>query len=470
MSSTHVRSFAVLGLGTMGRNLALNVLDHGFPIAAYNRSEPGRAAFSSELDGRDALVTGDLKELVAQLERPRQLLLMVPAGDVVDAVIEELAPLLDQDDIIIDGGNSWYEDTERRGPALAARGLRFLGVGISGGEEGARYGPSLMPGGDPDAYRALAPLLEAISAKTEAGPCVTHVGPGGSGHFVKMVHNGIEYADMQLIAEAHDLMRRGQGREVADIADTFEAWNGGALRSFLVEITVPILRQLDTDGTPLVERVLDRAGQKGTGRWTASIALELGVAIPSIAAAVDARVLSSAKQDRVQAEALLGPLEFEAGPELAVEDLESALLLAKSCAYAQGFDLIRTGSERFDWGVDLVETARIWKGGCIIRARLLDDIREAFGAPLDHRNLLLTPAFRDQVQRCHPGLRRTVAFAVSKGIPVPAFAASLAYLDALRTGRLPQNLTQAQRDAFGAHTYQRTDDADGPAVHSDWLG
>ncbi len=469
MPDSPARSFAVLGLGTMGSNLALNVLDHGFPIGAYNRSADGREAFSAQLEGRDAVVTGDLRELVEALERPRQLLLMVPAGKIVDAVIGEVAPLLEPGDIVIDGGNSWYEDTERRDADLTKRGLRFLGVGISGGEEGARFGPSLMPGGDAEAYRALAPLLEAISAKTESGPCVTHVGPGGSGHFVKMVHNGIEYADMQLIAEAYDLLRRGLDQEVGAAADVFERWNEGALRSFLIEITVPILRRLDSDGTPLVERVLDRAGQKGTGRWTASIALELGVAVPSIAAAVDARVLSSQKEARVQAEALLGPLDTTQNFELSLKDLESALLLAKSCAYAQGFELIRAGSDKFTWNVDLAETARIWKGGCIIRARLLDDIRAAFGSKPEHPNLLLTSAFRDLVREHHTGLRRTVAFAAERGLPAPAFATSLAYLDALRTGRLPQSLTQAQRDAFGAHTYVRVDDAEGQAVHTDWL-
>ncbi len=462
------RQFALIGLGVMGQNIALNVLDKGFPIAVWNRSADGRKEFARLAEDRDVLVAESLPEMVRALTRPRQILLMISAGKPVDSVIADLVPLLEPGDVILDGGNSLFEDTARRERELEKRGLRYFGVGISGGEEGARHGPSLMPGGDAQAWKAMAPLFEAISAKTEAGPCVTHVGPGGAGHYVKMVHNGIEYADMQLIAEAYDLLKRACKLSAAAQADVFESWNKGPLQSFLIEITIPILRKQDSDGSPLVERVLDRAGQKGTGRWTVATALDQGVAIPSIAASVDARILSAAKSSRQKAEKLLGHLDLE--PQApSVADLEGALLLAKICAYAQGFDMIRNGSERFEWKIDLAEIARIWKGGCIIRARLLDEIRSAYAANANQDHLLLAGGFRQLVAKHHRALRAVVVAAAHSGIPVPVFSASLAYLDSLRTGRLPQNLTQAQRDAFGAHTYARTDDPTEKAVHSEWL-
>ena len=462
------RHFAVAGLGTMGANLALNALDHGYPIAAWNRGPRGRTAFAEQAAGKDAAIVDSLPALVGALERPRQVLLMVPAGAPVDSMIAELAPLLEPGDVILDGGNSWFEDTRRREKQLAKQELRFFGVGISGGEEGARRGPSLMPGGDAAAWKNLEQLFVDISAKTEAGPCVTHVGPDGAGHYVKMVHNGIEYADMQLIAEAYDIMKRTGGLDAAAQAEVFETWNDGPLRSFLIEITVPILRKKDGDGEPLVERVLDRAGQKGTGRWTVTSALDQGVAIPSIAAAVDARVLSSKKSSRTKAETLLGKLVV-AREAPSTKDLGEALLLAKICAYAQGFDLIRAGSDRYGWNVSLAELARIWKGGCIIRARLLDDIRSAYGSNPNLDHLLLASSFRERIAASHATLRSAVSAAVRSGIPVPCFSASLAYLDSLRTARLPQNLIQAQRDAFGAHTYARTDDPTESAQHTEWL-
>ncbi|MEO1482486.1 MAG: NADP-dependent phosphogluconate dehydrogenase [Myxococcota bacterium] len=459
--------FGVIGTAVMGRNLALNILDHDFTVAAWNLERDLLDRAVSESDGR--LVAADsLEALVGELERPRRILMMIKAGKPVDIVLDQLAPLLEDGDIVIDGGNSLFTDTQRREKAWAEKGLHFVGMGVSGGEEGARNGPSLMPGGSAHAYSNLAPVLEAIAATSDSGPCVTHCGPDGAGHFVKMVHNGIEYADMQAIAEAYDLLHRLGGFGNEKLAATFNEWNAGPLESFLVEITGQIFAKREGDGH-LVDRVLDRAGQKGTGRWTAQLALELGVSIPSIAASIDARVLSSAKVAREHASTVLsGPELSSPGPGF-LEEVHDALFATKIIAYAQGMDLIRQGSEANRWGIDLRETARIWKAGCIIRARFLDTIMKAYGADAALPNLLLDPAIRDEVLARVPALRSIVAQASLSGIPVPVMGASLAYFDSVRTGRLPQNLTQAQRDAFGAHTYQRLDDPDGPAVHSEWL-
>ncbi len=464
--------FGVVGLGVMGRNLALNIADRGVRVAVWNRSQGPRDVFRDEARGGDAFVAETLAELVQHLERPRRIMLLLTAGSAVDSVLEQLAAMLDEGDVLIDAGNTWFEDTRRREAGLRARGLCFVGMGVSGGEEGARHGPSLMPGGEAAAYEALRPVLESIAAKTEAGACVTHVGPDGAGHFVKMVHNGIEYADMQLICEVYDFLRRGMGQGIDQVTEQFVRFNDGPLESYLIEITGKILGQRDPQsGEPLVEQVLDRAGQKGTGRWTVEAALTLGVPVPSIAAALDARVLSSMKAERVAAGAAIEAppaLVYETDPDR-IQVVHDALMAGKVCAYAQGLALIRSGSDEYGWGIDLAETARIWKGGCIIRARFLDRIRDAFGARAELPNLLMDPAVVEAMHTWVPRLRTMVAESQAAGIPVPALASSLAYFDAYRTADLPQNLIQAQRDAFGAHTYQRRDDPDGEPVHSDWL-
>ncbi len=466
-------AFGVVGLAVMGRNLALNVADRGFATAVWNREPELVPPFVAEAKGKPIVGTVELRDFVAALARPRKILLMIRAGAPVDEMIERLVPLLEAGDILIDGGNSRFQDTQRREAAVRAKGLHFVGLGVSGGEEGARHGPALMPGGTPEAYAALRPILEAIAAKSDSGACVSHLGPDGAGHFVKMVHNGIEYADMQLLAEAYDLLQRGLGRSAGDLARIFGAWNSGPLGSFLVEVTAKVFGVVDPEtGRPLVDLVLDKAGQKGTGQWTAEVALELGVPVPSIAAAIDARVLSSRKSARVHASKLLaGPpaIRLDGALDTFTQGIHDALLCAKICAYAQGLDLIRSASERFGWKIDLRETARIWKAGCIIRARLLDTIMQAYGQDPALPNLLLAPHFAATVSSLQLGWRRVVGVAASFGIPTPALSSSLHYFDALRTERLPQNLTQAQRDAFGAHTYERVDHPERGPVHSQWL-
>ncbi len=462
----------VLGVGVMGRNLAWNIADHGYTVSIWNREADMMAEVLAAAPGR-LHGTATLQEFVASLERPRRILIMITAGKPVDYVLDALEPLLEPGDIVIDGGNSWFEDTRRREDRLTARGLNFFGVGVSGGEDGARHGPSMMPGGKPDAYLRIQPVLEAIAARTESGPCVTHVGADGAGHFVKMVHNGIEYADMQFIAEAYDVLRRVGGLEPPALAATFKSWNQGALESFLIEITAQVFSTVDPrTGGWLVDHVLDQAGQKGTGKWTAQVALDLGVAIPSIAAAIDARNLSAVKPARVLASAILkGPSDPPpAGDvETLAKDVHDALYAAKLCAYAQGMALIRAGSDKYNWGISLEEMARIWKGGCIIRARLLDTIMHAFRATPTLANLLLDPGIAEQVNAGQAAWRRVIGLATAHGIPVPAMSAGLAYFDSYRTASLPQNLTQAQRDAFGSHTYQRSDAPDEGFVHTDWL-
>ena len=462
-------AFGVIGLGTMGRNLALNIESRGISVAVWNRETDWTDTFVGEQAGRAFTGASSLEALVGAIEAPRRILMMIPAGAPVDEMIGRLRPLLQRGDVLIDGGNSWFEDTARREQALRSEGLHFVGCGVSGGEEGARNGPSLMPGGSSDAWRLLQPVLEAIAAVTDAGPCVTHVGPGGAGHFVKMVHNGIEYADMQLIAESWDLMRRAGGLTAGDTADVFARWNTGPLESFLIELTAQVCRVMDPEtGTPLVDVVLDKAGQKGTGRWTMQAALELGIAVPTIGAALDARVLSSLKEERVAAARVLqGPAASPpAAREELLRDLHDALYASRVCAYAQGFALIRAASRAYEWNVNLAEIARIWKGGCIIRARLLDPLRQGFATTPDLANALLDTTLAAAIAAAQPAWRRTVALGAQQGIPVPAHATALAYFDSYRSPLLPQNLTQAQRDAFGAHTYERTDRPG--KQHSDW--
>jgi 6-phosphogluconate dehydrogenase len=462
----------MIGLAVMGRNLALNVLDHGFRVAGYNRSPEMLESTVAESNGR-LVAAHTLKDLVGALERPRRIMMMVKAGPPVDQVMDDLRPLLEDGDIVVDGGNSWYLDTRRREKAWAEAGLRFCGTGVSGGEDGARHGPSLMPGGSREAYQALAPIFESIAARTDSGACVTHVGPDGAGHFVKMVHNGIEYADMQFIAEAYDVLARVGGMGPAELAEVFDAWNRGELESFLIEITARVFSVRDPKtGGFLVDQVLDKAGQKGTGRWTAQVALELGVPIPSIAAAIDARVLSSIKEERVAASRVLrGPdAPRPAGDRQGlVTKVHDALYCAKVVAYAQGMQLIGAGSKEYDWSVDLREMARIWKGGCIIRARFLDTIMKAYEKRPDLPNLLLDEVFRAKVEERQAAWREVVSLAQRHGVPVAGMASSLGYYDSIRSADLPQNLTQAQRDAFGSHTYQRKDDPEGAFVHTDWL-
>ncbi len=465
--------FGVIGMGVMGRNLALNVADHGTPVAIWNRTPEVTDRVVAENPAQKLLGARSLEEFVRVLVRPRKILLLVPAGAAVDQTIERLKPLLADGDILIDGGNTWFEDTRRREAALRGSGIRFFGMGVSGGEEGARRGPSLMPGGDRGAYEHVRPILEAIAARTDSGPCVTYIGPDGAGHFVKMVHNGIEYGDMQLIAEAYDFLRTALGMSAPEIAGVFADWNKWELESFLIEITAKVFQVRDEEtGRPLVDLVLDKAGQKGTGKWTVQAALDLGVEIPTISAAVDARVLSSRKDERViAAQRIRGPgmnpVAGNRSPHVfAVRD---ALWAAKICSYAQGMTLLRAASERYAWNLHLSDLARIWKGGCIIRARLLDSISRAFERRADLPNLLLDEEFRQAVESAQINWRRALTTAVTMGVPTPALSASLAWFDAYRTANLPQNLTQAQRDAFGAHTYQRADRPEAGFVHTDWL-
>lgn len=467
------RTFGVIGLAVMGENLALNVESRGFPVAVYNRTAAKTEAFMAKRAvGKDVVPAYSIEEFVKTLERPRKILVMVKAGKPVDGVIEQLKPLLDEGDMIIDGGNSLYNDTERRTNDLEATGLGFVGMGVSGGEEGALNGPSLMPGGTEAAYRELEPILLKIAAQVDDGACVTYVGPRGAGHYVKMVHNGIEYGDMQLIAEAYDLMKNGLGLTSGQLHEVFTEWNTtDELNSFLIEITADIFtnRDRETD-TPLVDLILDAAGQKGTGRWTVVSSLELGVPIPTIYAAVNARVMSAYKEQRVAAaKDLTGPTaKFEGDTQAFINKVRDALYCSKMCSYAQGMALLSKASTEFNYNLDLAETARIWKGGCIIRAGFLDKIKTAFKDNPRLANLLLAPEFKQTILDRQDAWREVLATSNSLGIPVPAFSASLDYFDSYRRDRLPQNLTQAQRDYFGAHTYERIDKPRGEFFHTEW--
>jgi len=469
----------MVGLAVMGENLARNIERNGYTVAVYNRppadGEPDYvAAFMRESEGKRFIPARTPEEFVRSLERPRKIILLVRAGSPIDWTIEQLRPFLEAGDIVIDGGNSYFLDTERREKELKAAGINFIGSGVSGGEKGALWGPSLMPGGDREAYEQIRPIWEAIAAKVDDGPCVTYIGPGGAGHFVKMVHNGIEYGDMQLIAESYDIMRRVLGMSAGEMADVFEEWNRGDLESFLIEITAQILRVRDEEtGRPLVDLILDKAGQKGTGKWTSAVALDLGVVAPTINAAVDARNMSSRKEERVEASRQIGG---PAGAEAAaagsraemIQAVRDALYASKICSYAQGMNLIRAGSENWGWDIDLGETARIWKGGCIIRAQFLGKISDAYRRRPDLPNLLLDPDFNAYIQGAQGNWRRAVTAALRAGIPVPGMTASISYFDSYRTAELPLNLTQAQRDFFGSHTYQRADRPEAGFVHTEW--
>jgi 6-phosphogluconate dehydrogenase len=459
----------LIGLAVMGENLALNIADKGFPIAVFNRTVSKVDDFVARHPHERVIPTHTFAEFVEALETPRRIILMVKAGEAVDSMIAQVQPLLAPGDVIIDGGNSWYEDTERRSKALEAVGIQFVGLGVSGGEEGARHGPSLMPGGPPEAYALLEPVLTKIAAQVDDGPCVTYLGRGGAGHYVKMVHNGIEYGDMQLIAEAYDILANVGGLPADELHQVFAEWNAGDLQSFLIEITADIFARKDEEtGQPLVELILDTAGQKGTGKWTSQNALDVGAAIPTINAAVEARILSSLKSERGNAsEVLSGPAEtFTGDRQSLVEDVRAALYAAKVCSYAQGMALLRLASADYGFELPLAEIARIWKGGCIIRAALLDDIKAAFVRNADLPNLLVDEVFREAVQSRQAAWRRVVQTAVAHGIPCMALSDSLGYFDSYRRARLPANLIQAQRDYFGAHTYERVDKPG--TFHTEW--
>ncbi|HEU5007422.1 MAG TPA: NADP-dependent phosphogluconate dehydrogenase [Jatrophihabitantaceae bacterium] len=475
MTNSANADIGVTGLAVMGRNLARNLARHGHVVALHNRSAERTRSLLEEHGSEGTFMGSEsMADFVASLKRPRAVIVMVKAGDPTDAVIDELVPLLDEDDIVIDCGNAHFADTRRREAALREHGLHFVGCGVSGGEEGALLGPSIMPGGSAQSYQKLGPIFESIAAQVDGTPCCVHVGADGAGHFVKMVHNGIEYADMQLIAEAYDLLRTGLAATPAELADVFRAWNAGDLESFLIEITADVLAQDDPGtGSAFVDIVRDEAEQKGTGRWTVQTALDLGVPITGIAEATFARSLSGHVEQREPARATfgtdLGSLDVDPDDRDAfVEDVRRALYASKVVAYAQGFDLITAGSAEYGWDVDRGAMATIWRGGCIIRARFLDRIREAYDADPQLPSLLVAPYFVSAVRSGVDAWRRVVAQAATAGIPIPAFASSLAYYDGLRRDRLPAALIQGLRDNFGAHTYKRVDKAG--SFHTEWAG
>ena len=484
-------SIGLVGLAVMGQNLALNIADHGFKISVFNRTVEKTEKFVAENpDTPGGLVgTKTLEEFVASLEKPRRIIILVQAGKATDAVIDSLTPLLEAGDIIIDGGNAKWTDTIRREATLKAAGFRFIGSGVSGGEEGARFGPSLMPGGDPEAYKHIEAIWNAVAAKVDrktgrplAGatpgkpvrggvPCAAYIGPDGAGHYVKMVHNGIEYGDMQMICEAYDIMRNLLGMPAAEIGKVFEKWNKGALDSFLMEISADILQQADPlTGKAFVDIVLDTAGQKGTGKWTSVNALDMGVPAPTIAEAVFSRCLSAVKEERVKASAILkGPrVKFTGNRTAFLKAIHDALYCSKICSYAQGFQLMREAQKEYNWKLDFGKIAQIWRGGCIIRAVFLQKITEAFRRNKKLANLLLDSYFNATVRKAQTNWRRVVAAAAVHGVPAPTFSSALAYYDGYRSARLPANLLQGQRDFFGAHTYERTDKPRGRFFHIDW--
>ena len=489
--SQKLSDIGLVGLAVMGQNLALNIADHGFQISVYNRTTETMEKFVAENQNTPGGVVGEatLEGFVGSLAKPRKIIILVKAGGPTDAVISSLVPLLDQNDIIIDGGNTLWTDTIRREKELSAKGLRFVGSGVSGGEEGARFGPSLMPGGDVSSYEEIKPIWDAIAAKVDAAtgkpltgatpgnpisggiPCTTYIGPNGAGHYVKMVHNGIEYADMQMICEAYSILTQLGGLTPAECSAVFADWNKGVLDSFLTEITADILQQTDPmKGGPFVDIVLDTAGQKGTGKWTSVNALDMGVPAPTVAEAVFARCLSAVKEERVAASAVLqGPGKtYSGGQQQLIQMVHDALYLSKICSYAQGFQLMRTAQAEYKWTLNFGDIARIWRGGCIIRAGFLQKIAEAYELNPNLANLLLDPYFTTEVHRCQANWRTVIALAATHGVSAPTFFSALSYFDGYRSARLPANLLQAQRDYFGAHTYERTDFPRGKFFHLDW--
>lgn len=463
----------LIGLAVMGQNLVLNMADNGWAVSVFNRSPEKTREFVSK-QATPLTVAGheDLTSFVGSLKRPRKVMLMIKAGDPVDAQIESLLPHLDQGDIIIDGGNSLYEDTQRRCEHLEAKGIRFVGTGVSGGEIGARFGPSIMPGGDADAWPLVEPIFTSIAATSDGEPMAAWVGSGGAGHFVKMVHNGIEYGDMQVIAEAYDLLSRGLGMGPSEMQPLFTRWNQGKLDSYLIEITADILGHKDQDGEPTLNRILDAAGQKGTGKWTVIASMDEAVPVSLVAESVYARIISAFKEQRAHAAAELGSdiALLTDDPADVAKDLHDAVYGSKIVSYAQGFMLIENASHTFGWNLDAGTIAGLWRSGCIIRSRFLKDITAAFRADHLLPNLLLDDFFKAEIREALPGWRRTVSRAVLAGIPVPAYASALAFYDSYRSERLPANLIQAQRDYFGAHTYERIDRPRGEWFHTDWTG
>jgi 6-phosphogluconate dehydrogenase len=468
------QNFGLIGLAVMGENLALNIERNGFSMSVYNRSRDKTDKFlATRAAGKNFKGTFTIAEFVASLERPRKMLIMVKAGGPVDAVIQELIPFLEEGDIIIDGGNSLFGDTERRTVELEAINLKFIGMGVSGGEEGALNGPSMMPGGQKSAYAEIEPIVTKIAAQVDDGACVTYIGKGSAGHYVKMVHNGIEYGDMQLIAEAYDLLSTGLGLTAGELHETFTAWKSSELDSYLIDITADIFTKTDElTGDALVNKIVDAAGQKGTGKWTVESAFDLGVPIPTMIAAVTARVMSSYKEQRVAASKVLVSAtsgKYEGDRQEFIDAVRDALYCSKICSYAQGMALLGAASREFGYDLNLGEIARIWKGGCIIRAAFLDKIKLAFQRNPQLPNLLVDPDFTQTILTKEAAWRKVVMAAAQLGIPIPAFSASLDYFDSYRRDRLPQNLTQAQRDYFGAHTYERTDKPRGEFFHTEWM-
>jgi 6-phosphogluconate dehydrogenase len=462
----------VVGLGVMGRNLALNIERNGFSVAGYDLDPEKRKDSAEAFSGKDMLVCGTVDQFIGSLDSPRRILAMVPAGKAVDAVINDLKPALSKGDVLIDGGNTYFQDTARRIKDLEGTGILFVGAGISGGEEGALFGPSIMPGGDPEAWPLIKPVLQAVAAKLEDGtPCCKWVGSGGAGHFVKMVHNGIEYGDRQMICEAYMLMERLLELSPGEMHGIFTGWNEGELNSYLIEITADIMAKKDNKtGKPMIDVILDTAGQKGTGKWTSQVALDLGIPAQTIAEAVFARTLSAIKEERVAASDMLaGPKGKPVEDKSAfIEMIGKALYASKICSYAQGFQLMRAADEEYGWNLNFGDIAVRWRAGCIIRAQFLGKITEAYRNKPDLPNLLLEPYFRSVIDANQGAWRKVVAAAVESGIPAPAFSSALSYYDSYRTARLPANLLQAQRDYFGAHTYERVDEERGRFFHTEW--
>jgi 6-phosphogluconate dehydrogenase len=466
---------ALIGLAVMGQNIILNMNDHGFVVAAYNRTVSKVDDFlAHEAKGTNIIGARSLEEMVGLLKKPRRVMMLVKAGAPVDEFIDLLLPLLEKGDIIIDGGNSFYEDTVRRYNALKEKGILFVGSGVSGGEEGARHGPSLMPGGNPEAWPHIKAIFQSIAAKVDNGvPCCDWVGEAGAGHFVKMVHNGIEYGDMQLICEAYNLLSAGLGLNNEQLAQTFTDWNKSELDSYLIEITSHIFKFKDSDGSYLVDKILDAAGQKGTGKWTVLSGLDYGAPVTLIAEAVFARLISSLKEERVAASSVLaGPTDakFSGNAAQTIEDIRQALYASKIISYAQGYMLMRQVSEQFKWKLNFGGIALMWRGGCIIRSRFLGDIKAAFDRNPNLTNLVLDPFFTNALKNAQAGWRRTVALGATLGISTPTFSNALAFYDSYRSARLPANLLQAQRDYFGAHTYERTDKPRKEFFHTNWTG
>ncbi len=465
------QQIGVIGLAVMGKNLALNIESKGYSVAVYNRSREKTDEFLKEAKGKNIVGTYSIEEFVNALEKPRKILLMVKAGAPTDATIEQLKPYLEKGDILIDGGNTYFKDTQRRNKELAELGIHFIGTGVSGGEEGALKGPSIMPGGQKEAHELVRPIFEAIAAKVDGEPCTTYIGPDGAGHYVKMVHNGIEYGDMQLIAEAYFLLKHVLGLNAQELHEVFAEWNKGELNSYLIEITADIFTKIDEEtGKPLVDVILDKAGQKGTGKWTSQNALDLGVPLPIITESVFARFISAMKDERVKASKLLsGPAvkPFEGDRARFIEAVRRALYMSKICSYAQGFAQMKAASDEYNWNLQYGNIAMIFRGGCIIRAQFLQKIKDAYDRDPQLPNLLLDPYFKEIVENYQEALREIIAIAVMRGIPVPAFSSALAYYDSYRMETLPANLIQAQRDYFGAHTYERVDKEG--VFHTEWL-